>query len=80
VRHGKFGKSRELVLHPSTLAALRDYLHERDRLHTAPSSPALLISTAGHPTALLQRALDLPPARAAGRDRAALAGLPAPHS
>src|SRR5665213_187673 len=32
VRHGKFGKSRELVLHSSTVAALRSYLVERDRL------------------------------------------------
>jgi integrase len=47
VRHGKFGKSRELVLHDSTVAALRGYLRERDRLHPSPSSPALLISTAG---------------------------------
>ena len=47
VRHGKFNKSRELVLHPSTVAALRGYLRERDRLHPTPSSPALLISTAG---------------------------------
>ena len=47
VRHGKFGKSRELVLHPSTVAALRDYLRERDRLHPTPASSALLISTAG---------------------------------
>jgi integrase/recombinase XerD len=47
VRHGKFGKSRELVLHPSTVTALRSYLRERDRLHPTPSSPALLISTAG---------------------------------
>lgn len=47
VRHGKFNKSRELVLHPSTVAALRGYLRERDRLHPVPSSPALLISTAG---------------------------------
>lgn len=47
VRHGKFGKNRELVLHDSTLAALRNYLRERDRLHPTPSSPALLISTAG---------------------------------
>lgn len=47
VRHGKFDKSRELVLHPSTVAALRRYLRERDRLHPAPASPALLISTAG---------------------------------
>jgi integrase len=47
VRHGKFGKSRELVLHDSTVAALRGYLRERDRLHPAPSSSALLISSAG---------------------------------
>jgi integrase len=47
VRHGKFNKSRELVLHPSTVTALQDYLRERDRLHPAPSSPALLISMAG---------------------------------
>ena len=47
VRHGKFNKSRELVLHASTVAALRGYLRERDRLHPVPSSPALLISTAG---------------------------------
>ena len=47
VRHGKFGKSRELVVHASTLAALRSYLRERDRLHSALSSPALFISTAG---------------------------------
>jgi integrase len=47
VRHGKFGKSRELVLHPTTVAALREYLRLRDRLHPAPVSAALLISTAG---------------------------------
>jgi integrase len=47
VRHGKFDKSRELVLHPTTVAALRDYLRARDRLHPAPVSAALLISTAG---------------------------------
>ncbi|WP_375474360.1 tyrosine-type recombinase/integrase [uncultured Jatrophihabitans sp.] len=47
VRHGKFNKSRELVLHPSTVAGLRGYLRERDRMHPTPTSPALLISTAG---------------------------------
>jgi integrase/recombinase XerD len=47
VRHGKFGKTRELVLHDSTVTALRNYLRDRDRLHPALSSPALLISTAG---------------------------------
>ena len=47
VRHSKFGKSRLVPLHPSTVTALRGYLHVRDRLLPAPASPALLISTAG---------------------------------
>lgn len=47
VRHSKFGKSRLVPLHPSTVTALRDYLHVRDRLLPAPASPALLTSTAG---------------------------------
>jgi integrase len=47
VRHGKFNKSRELVLHPSTIDALRGYLRRRDQLHPSPQSPALFISAAG---------------------------------
>lgn len=47
VRQGKFGKSRELPLHPSTVDALRDYLRRRDRPRSAASAPALLLSTAG---------------------------------
>jgi integrase len=47
VRDSKFGKSRELPLHPSTRQALRTYLRRRDRLHPAPSTPALFISPAG---------------------------------
>jgi integrase/recombinase XerD len=47
VRDSKFGKSRLLPLHPTTVAALRDYLKARDKLLPAPVSPALLISTAG---------------------------------
>jgi integrase len=43
----KFGKSRELPLHASTLDALRAYLQERDRLLPNPSSPSLFISSAG---------------------------------
>jgi integrase len=46
VRNAKFGKSRELVLHPSTVDALRQYLQERDRLAPAPATAALFISTA----------------------------------
>lgn len=47
IRHGKFAKSRELVLHHSTVDALRRYLRQRDRLLPAPGSPALLVSLAG---------------------------------
>jgi integrase len=47
VREGKFGKSRELPLHPTTLRALRSYLRERVRLYPSPSTPALFISPAG---------------------------------
>jgi integrase len=44
VRESKFGKSRELVLHDSTLQALRDYLARRRRLCPQPKTPALFLS------------------------------------
>lgn len=47
VRNSKFGKSRELPLHPTTVHALRDYLRVRDHLHPQAQTPALLITTAG---------------------------------
>ena len=47
MRHSKFGKSRLVPLHPSTVAALRTYLQVRDALLPAPASPALLLSTTG---------------------------------
>ncbi len=47
IRHGKFGKSRELPLHPSAVDTLRDYLRRRDRPRATPSTPAVLVSTAG---------------------------------
>ncbi|MDP9294083.1 MAG: tyrosine-type recombinase/integrase [Actinomycetota bacterium] len=47
VRDSKFGKSRELPLHPSTIRALRDYLRLRDRHQPPPSTAALFISPAG---------------------------------
>jgi integrase len=47
VREGKFGKSRELPLHPTTVAALRCYLRIRTAHHHAEVSDALLISPAG---------------------------------
>lgn len=47
VRRSKFGKSRQLPLHPTTTAALRAYLRTRDRHIREPRSTALLVSTAG---------------------------------
>jgi integrase len=47
VRGSKFGKSRELPLHPTTVAALRDYQWIRDAHQHADASDALLISPAG---------------------------------
>ena len=47
VRNSKFGKSRSLPLHPSTVAALREYLRLRDQLRPHVNTPALLLSTTG---------------------------------
>ena len=47
VRDTKFGKSREIVLHPSTLNALHDYDHRRRSLLSRPRTPAFFVSTVG---------------------------------
>jgi integrase len=47
IRSGKFGKSRQLVLHPTAIEALRTYGRARDRAFPHPRSPALLLSLAG---------------------------------
>jgi integrase len=47
VRHGKFGKARELALHPTTVEALRHYQRLRDRLAPATATSAFFVSTAG---------------------------------
>ena len=44
VRDTKFGKSRELPVHPSTVKALGGYARERDRLCREPSTHAVLVS------------------------------------
>jgi len=46
VRHGKFGKSREVPLHPSTLDALLEYARHRNQRFTHPKSSAFLLSLA----------------------------------
>lgn len=47
VRQGKFGKSRELVLHPSTVTAMRDYAALRDRAARPWRTPAWFVSSRG---------------------------------
>jgi integrase len=47
VRDTKFGKSRELPVHASTVDALGSYLRRRDRLCPEPVTDAALISPAG---------------------------------
>jgi integrase len=47
VRQSKFGKSRELLLHPSSVAALRHYAVARDRLRPVPETEAFFISLRG---------------------------------
>jgi integrase/recombinase XerD len=47
VRNGKFGKSREIVLHDSTLAAVERYLERRRRLCPRPKASALFLSGRG---------------------------------
>lgn len=47
VRFGKFGKTRVLSLHPTTVEELRRYQRLRDRLAPSTGTPALLVSTAG---------------------------------
>jgi integrase len=47
IRNGKFGKSRELPLHPSTVTALGNYLRRGDRPRLPPNTPALFVSQAG---------------------------------
>jgi integrase len=47
VRFGKFGKARELALHPSTVQALDRYQRLRDRTAPATGTPAFFVSLAG---------------------------------
>ena len=47
IRHAKFGKSRELLVHPSTVAALHHYLQRDDRPRVATRTAAVFVSLAG---------------------------------
>ncbi|MDQ6744976.1 MAG: tyrosine-type recombinase/integrase [Actinomycetota bacterium] len=54
IRYSKFGKSREVLLHDSTVRSLMDYGETRDRLCPHPKERSLFITTRGtrlcHPT------------------------------
>jgi integrase len=47
IRKSKFRKDRLVPMHPTTLAALRDYARYRDRLFPVPKTAAFFISTRG---------------------------------
>ena len=47
VRRAKFGKSRFVPVHDSTITALRRYARQRDQLLPRPASPAFLLSERG---------------------------------
>jgi integrase len=47
IRDTKFGKSREIPLHLSTVEALAAYSRLRDRLCPRPTTPSLFVSTTG---------------------------------
>jgi len=47
VRESKYGKSREVLLHPSTVKGLAGYLEQRDRLSPCPLAPSLFVSMRG---------------------------------
>lgn len=47
IRDTKFGKSRQVPVHPSTTEALAAYAHRRDTLSRPPRDKAFFVSTAG---------------------------------
>jgi integrase/recombinase XerD len=48
IRESKLGKSRQVLVHPSTVEALRAYLRRRSALSPAPGEPALFVHPAGN--------------------------------
>ena len=79
IRDSKFGKSRQLLLHPSTVSALGCYLRRRGELSPVPGEPALFVHPAGNRLnyPAVQYTFRGPPGP--GRDPAPLRTLPAHH-
>jgi integrase len=48
IRKSKFGKSREVVLHPTTVEALRVYAERRRQLRPRPRTPSFFVSLTGN--------------------------------
>jgi len=49
IRDTKFGKSRIVPIHPTTVAVLADYAKRRDEQRFAPISPTFFIGEQGRP-------------------------------
>ena len=47
IRESKFGKSRLVPIHPSTIAALKSYAEKRDRIFRRPTTPCFFVSDYG---------------------------------
>jgi integrase len=79
VRNAKFGKSREVPLHPSTAEALAVYARLRDQCVPRPAGRAFFVSAKGTPVIYTDFGDALPQAGGPLRGGGRLAGL-APHS
>jgi integrase len=80
IRETKFGKTRQVPLHTSTIAAVNGYVGLRDRTRPSPICPALLVSITG--TRLQHSTVGLTfgrLTRAAGITRRSAACRPRPH-
>jgi integrase/recombinase XerD len=80
VRDSKFGKSREVPLHPSTVEALRAYAQLRDGLFPRPTTTSFFVSTMG--TRLIYSVFHftfLELVRQAGLQRRSATCRPRPH-
>ncbi len=80
IRNSKFGKSRQVPVHSSTVVALRAYADRRDRRRPRPKAPSFFTSTTG--TRLLRDNVStvFPSlVREAGLDRGASGRLPRMH-
>jgi integrase/recombinase XerD len=71
IRLAKFGKHRDLPLHPSTVAVLRDYTEARDRLCTWPRGAGFFVTVHG-------TRLNYPGVRLTFADLLTRAGIQAP--